>query len=291
MTKWLVTGAGGMLGSEVTAALAGMHADYTALTRRECDITVANDVHDAVRGHDVVINCAAWTDVDGAETNRDQAEEVNGYGALRLANACEHHGAILVHVSTDYAVSGAHGTPIPEDAPTDPVNAYGFSKALGEEWVTEVLPDTGYVVRTAWLYGEHGPNFVDTMARLAGAGGEVRVVDDQWGQPTWARALAYRLISLGTMAREGAPAGIYHGTARGQTTWCDLARQVFGALGHDMDRVVPVSSEEYIRPAKRPAWSVLGHDRWKDAGMSPMEHWETQLGGAMSTTWFTGRGL
>jgi dTDP-4-dehydrorhamnose reductase len=264
-------------------------ADYRAYTRDECDITVTDDVDCAVRGTDVVVNCAAWTDVDGAEKDREAAEEVNGYGVLRLAQACERYGAKLIHVSTDYAVSGVHGTPISENAPTDPVNAYGVSKALGEEWVLDVLPESGYVVRTAWLYGEHGPNFVDTMARLALAGNSVPVVDDQWGQPTWARALAYRLISLGCMAREGAPAGIYHGTATGQTTWCGLARWVFDFLVHDAERVTPVSSDEFVRPARRPAWSVLGHDRWKDAGISPMEHWETQLGQAFASEWFSPR--
>lgn len=288
MTKWLVLGAAGMLGREVEQALCERGAQYTTLTRDKCDITVNNDVHNAVRGHDVVVNCAAWTDVDGAETYAQQAEEVNGYGPLRIAHACEHFGAVLLHVSTDYAVSGTHGTPIPEDAPTSPVNAYGLSKALGEEWVLDVLPETGYVVRTAWLYGEHGRNFVDTMARLAEGDGEVTVVNDQWGQPTWARALANRLITLGDKAvRREAPAGIYHGTAGGQATWFELAQTVFGALGHDMNRVIPVPSTQYPRPATRPTWSVLGHDRWRDAGMPPMEHWCSQLGGAMSSRWFS----
>lgn len=289
MTRWVVTGAAGMLGCEVKEALRLDGAEYLAFTRDECDITVSDDVDRAVRGGDIVINCAAWTDVDGAETNRAAADEVNAYGAMRLAQACERYGAVLLHVSTDYAVSGINHTPIPTYATTNPVNAYGVSKALGEEWVRDVLPETGYVVRTAWLYGEHGPNFVDTMARLAEGDGDVRVVNDQYGQPTWARALANRLLALGRAAVDRtALSGIYHGTARGQTTWFELAQAVFGALGHDTDRVIPVSSAEYPRPAVRPSWSVLDHDCWRGAGMAPMDHWKTQLGGAMGTTWLTG---
>jgi dTDP-4-dehydrorhamnose reductase len=288
MTRWVVTGAAGMLGQEVEEVLRRDGAEYLAFTRDECDITVHDDVDRAIHGADVVVNCAAWTDVDGAESSRLQAEEVNGYGALRVANACHRYGAILLHVSTDYAVSGTHGTPIPEDAPTSYVNQYGFSKAVGEEWVRDVLPDTGYIVRTAWLYGEHGPNFVDTMARLARGDAEIRVVDDQFGQPTWARALAARLVNLGYAAvNRTAPAGIYHGTASGQATWYGLACTVFAALGEDTGRVVPVTSAEYPRPAVRPSWSVLGHERWRDAGMHPMEHWVTQLGGAMGSSWFS----
>lgn len=289
MTRWVVTGAKGMLGSEVVDALERNHLEYTAYTRDECDITKASDVIGAVRGADIVINCAAWTDVDGAEADQGQANTVNGYAVRSLADACMLRGAVLLHVSTDYAVSGTHGTPIPEDTTTAPVNVYGRSKALGEKWVADILPATGYVVRTGWLYGEYGPNFVDTMARLAQGGGEVRVVDDQFGQPTWARALAHRLLALGCAAvRREAPGGIYHGTARGQASWYELAQMVFDALGEDAERVVPVSSAEYPRPAARPSWSVLGHDRWRDAGMDPMDHWCTQLGGAMSTTWLTG---
>lgn len=286
MTRWVVTGAKGMLGSEVVDALERNHLEYTAYTRDECDVTKASDVIGAVRGADIVINCAAWTDVDGAEADQGQANTVNGYAVRSLADACMLRGAVLLHVSTDYAVSGTHGTPIPEDTTTAPVNVYGRSKALGEKWVADILPATGYIVRTAWLYGEHGPNFVDTMARLAQGGGEVRVVDDQFGQPTWARALAHRLLALGCAAvRREAPGGIYHGTARGQASWYELAQMVFDALGEDAERVVPVSSAEYPRPAARPSWSVLGHDRWRDAGMDPMDHWCTQLGGAMATTW------
>lgn len=293
MTRWLVLGAGGMLGREVVDALHHSGREHVGLRRGDCDVTHQGDVFHAVRGYDIVINCAAWTDVDAAEKERDRADLVNGYGAAHVADACRNHGAKLLHVSTDYVFSGTYGVPLAEDSPTDPVNAYGSSKALGEEWVRDILSEAGYVVRTAWLYGQHGPNFVDTMARLAQGPDPVRVVDDQWGQPTWTRALAYRLVTLGERAlsrADPAPAGIYHGVSRGHTTWYGLARAVFDRLGHDPDRVVPVSSDEYERPAVRPHWSVLSSDHWGTAGLSPdMGHWKTMLGGAMATTWFTGR--
>lgn len=290
MTRWLVLGAGGMLGQEMIQALHRDGRDYTGLTRAQCDITQRSNVLRAVRGHDVVVNCAAWTDVDAAEKADHFADLVNGYGAAHVADACLANNAKMIHISTDYVLSGTYGVPMSEDEPINPVNAYGHTKAYGEEWVRDILPETGYIVRTAWLYGEYGPNFVDTMARLAQGADPIHVVDDQWGQPTWARALAYRIISLGDGAASGTvPTGVYHGTSEGKTTWYGLARAVFEGLGHDPERVIPVTSEEYKRPAPRPTWSVLSHARWREAGLSPMlGNWKSMLGGAMATPWLSG---
>jgi dTDP-4-dehydrorhamnose reductase len=149
-------------------------------------------------------------------------------------------------VSTDYVFAGDAGEPYPEDAPTAPVNAYGRGKLAGERAVLDLLPATGYVVRTAWLYGAHGPNFVRTMLRLAGERDHVDVVADQYGQPTWSAALARRLVELGEAV--GAPAGVYHGTASGQTTWYGLARAVFEEAGLDPDRVRPTTSDRFTLP-------------------------------------------
>lgn len=289
MIRWAVLGAGGMLGTEVVELLEEYGYQHTPYVREECDLSRADQVRDAVKGHDVVINCAAWTDVDGAENNSREADEVNGWGPARVAEQCQRKETVLLHVSSDYALSGQYGTPIPEDAPHDPVNSYGHSKALGEKWVRFLIPETGFVVRTAWLYGRHGKNFVDTMARLAQGADPVRVVNDQWGQPTWARTLAERLIALGEKAyRRDAPGGIYHGTSQGRTTWHGLARAVFQALGHDPARVVPVTSAEFTRPAARPTWSVLSHDGWRAAGMSPyLGEWREMLEEALSSEWFS----
>ncbi|WP_327010798.1 dTDP-4-dehydrorhamnose reductase [Dactylosporangium sp. NBC_01737] len=276
MTRYLVTGAGGMLGQDLLAALDGRAV--TAAKRADLDITDPHAVHALVDGHDVVFNAAAWTDVDGAETAYESALAVNGTGPAVLAKACRAKGARLVHVSTDYVFNGAGTSPYPEDAPTAPLNAYGHSKLFGEQAVLEVLPDSGYVVRTAWLYGAQGRNFVKTMLRLAATREFLDVVDDQVGQPTWSRDLASRLVEL---ADSDAPAGVYHGTASGQTTWHGLAQAVFALSGLDPERVRRTTSAAYVTPAARPSYSVLGHDRWAAAGMAPMRDWHTMLTAAL----------
>jgi dTDP-4-dehydrorhamnose reductase len=291
--RWLVTGAGGMLGRDLVSALRstpGVH--LSALTRADLDITRLDAVRATVDGHDVVVNAAAWTDVDGAEADEAAATEVNGHAVARLARACAATGAVLLHVSTDYVFSGDATTPYQENAPTAPINAYGRSKLVGEIAVRDLLPGTGYVVRTAWLYGEHGRNFVTTMLRLAGERDHVDVVDNQVGQPTWSFALASRLVELGRAATVGtAPPGTYHGTAGGQTTWFGLARAVFGASGLDPARVRPTTSERFPRPAPRPHYSVLGHDRWSEAGLATMEDWNVALVEALERPAFARAGL
>ncbi|PZF79414.1 dTDP-4-dehydrorhamnose reductase [Jiangella anatolica] len=270
--RWLVTGAAGMLGRDMTTVLDG--AQVTALTRADLDITDAAAVDTAVSGHDVIVNTAAWTDVDGAETAEEAATAVNGAGPAHLAAACARHGARLVHVSTDYVFDGAATAPYPEDAPTAPRSAYGRSKLAGERAVLAALPDAGYVVRTAWLYGEHGGNFVRTMARLAAQRDTLDVVDDQRGQPTWSMDVAHAIAGL---VRADAPAGVYHATNAGETTWFGLARAVFAQLGLDPARVRPTTTDRFPRPAPRPAYSVLGHDGWARAGLAPLRPWDEAL--------------
>jgi dTDP-4-dehydrorhamnose reductase len=272
---WLVTGAAGQLGADVCAVLAGAGIAHTALRRADLDVTDPEAVKNAVAGHDVVVNTAAWTDVDGAESDEAAATAVNGAGVRHVAAACAATGARLLHVSTDYVFPGNAASPYAEDDPTAPINAYGRSKLAGERAVRELLPDSGFVVRTAWLYGAHGRNFVRTMLRLSGEREFVDVVDDQRGQPTWSLALARQLHLLGTTGN--APAGVYHGTCAGETTWFGLARAVFAGAGLDPSRVRPTTSESYVRPADRPAYSVLGHDRWALAGLPTMPTWESAL--------------
>jgi len=268
-----------MLGRE----LVSLGAALTALDRSALDITDAPAVADAVAGHDVVVNAAAWTDVDGAETQEDAATAINGDGPAHLAAACAQHGAALIHVSTDYVFSGLGTEPWAEDEPTAPVNAYGRSKLAGEQAVLRRLPSHGFVVRTAWLYGEHGTNFVRTILRLADIRDTLDVVDDQYGQPTWARELARQVLSLADAAVSGrAPAGIYHGTASGQTTWYGLACAAFEETGLDPARVRRAGSDAFPRPARRPAYSVLGHDRWALSGVDVQPAWREQLRAALS---------
>ncbi|MFE9046281.1 dTDP-4-dehydrorhamnose reductase [Streptomyces sp. NPDC012421] len=293
MTRWLVTGATGMLGRDLVSALraAGEASRTTALGRADLDVTDASRTADAVAGHDVVVNAAAWTDVDGAEANEAAAAAVNATGVRHLAAACARHGARLVHVSTDYVFPGDGTAPWAEDAEPAPVNAYGRGKLAGERAVREILPAHGYTVRTAWLYGAHGPNFVSTVLRLAAERDALEVVDDQTGQPTWSAALAARLVALGRAADAGtAPPGVYHGTAAGRATWYELARYAFVRAGLDPARVRPVGSDRFPRPAPRPRWSVLGHEGWARAGMAPLAPWRHMLEHAFADGVFDGKG-
>ena len=274
-SRWLVTGAGGMLGRDLRAWLAQTDAtEVTALTRAELDITDSSAVIDAVAGHDVVVNAAAYTAVDAAETDEAAAAAVNVLGARNVAAGCVKAGATLVQVSTDYVFSGDATEPYAEDAPADPRCAYGRSKWAGEGAVLEALPERSYVVRTAWLYGEHGPSFVRTVARLAYERDTIEVVDDQHGQPTWSLDLARGLVRL---VGAGAAPGIYHCVSSGQTTWCGLAKAVFAELGEDPGRVRPTTTDRFPRPAPRPAYSVLDTGRWRAAGLPPLPSWRAAL--------------
>lgn len=291
-TSWLVTGAAGMLGQDVLAELAGdPTVKVTALGRADLDITDPAAVLAAVVGHDVVVNCAAWTNVDAAESAEEAATAVNGSGVRNLAEACATVGARLLHVSTDYVLPGDATEPYAETAPTGPVNAYGRSKLVGEQAVTQLLPEHGYIVRTAWLYGEHGPNFVATMLKAATQRETLDVVDDQHGQPTWSRALAAQLIALGHAALAGrAPAGVYHGTSTGRTTWFGLAREAYRLTGLDPERIRQTDSAAFVRPAVRPAFSVLAHERWAQAGLEPMPTWDRSLAEALTRPGFQALG-
>ena len=279
-STWLITGAGGMLGKDLLARLAADGVPSVGLTRGDLDITDPEAVHGAVAEHqpDVVVNCAAWTAVDDAETQEAEALRINGDGPRHLAAACAKTGARLLQVSTDYVFAGDGAAPYAEDDPTAPRSAYGRTKLAGEQAVLTALPDAGHVVRTAWLYGAGGGNFVRTMIKLEGVKDTLDVVDDQRGQPTWTVDLADRLVRLGRSALAGtAPAGIYHGTSGGETTWFGLTREIFRLLGADPERVRPTTSAAYVRPAPRPAYSVLGHDRWAAAGIEPIRDWREAL--------------
>jgi len=276
MTRWLVTGGGGMLGTDLIAALTSGGAPVTGLDRASLDVTDAVAVTDAIaRGRpDVVVNCAAWTAVDDAEAAEEQALAVNAGGAANLAAGCAASGARLVQVSTDYVFAGDAGQPYAEDDVPAPRTAYGRTKLAGERAVLDHLPGAGYVVRTAWLYGAHGPSFTGTMIRLESERPTVDVVDDQHGQPTWTADVARQIIAL---ARSAAAPGIYHATSSGQTTWFGLAREIFGLLGADPARVRPIPSSALSRPAPRPACSVLGHSAWAGTGVPPIGEWRAAL--------------
>ena len=272
MTRILLTGAGGMLGHDLVAIFSD--ADLEARTREELDITDAEAVARAVEGVDVVINAAAYTKVDDAETERELAFAINADGPRNLARACKTYGARLIHVSTDYVFDGNAATPYPEHTPRNPVSVYGQSKAAGEEAIETEHPDGSIIIRTAWLYGQHGPNFPRTMLRLSQSHDSVKVVTDQVGQPTWTRDLAEWIRLL---VDSDIQSGVFHGTNSGQTSWFDFAREVYRLGGLDPERIQPTTSDEFPRPAPRPAWSVLGHDEWKKTGLPEPRDWREAL--------------
>ena len=245
-------------------------------------------VHADDSGHRlVVVNAAAYTAVDAAETHEDRAYAVNAAGPALLATACANVGARLVHVSTDYVFPGNASRPYEVDDPTGPKGAYGRTKLAGELAVREILPTDSWVVRTAWLYGAGGRNFVKTMARLERERETISVVEDQRGSPTWSRDLAGGLLAL---AGSAVPAGIYHATNGGETTWHGFAQAVFEELGADPSRVQPTTSAAYPAPAPRPAYSVLSPAAWDAAGLPPLPGWRESLAEAFRTAGASFRG-
>ncbi|MFE6200031.1 dTDP-4-dehydrorhamnose reductase [Streptomyces sp. NPDC057838] len=277
--KWLITGAGGMLGHDVVEELTRRGETVVALDRAALDITRPEAVDAAVREHapGLVVNCAAYTAVDDAETDEARALEINGEGPRLLARACAAHGARLIHVSTDYVFSGeSRTTPYPEDHPTGPRTAYGRTKLAGERAVLEELPGASAIVRTAWLYGVHGGNFVRTMIGLEARRDTLDVVDDQRGQPTWSADVAERIADLGPRLGPDAH-GVFHATNAGEASWYELAREVFALIGADPDRVRPTSSAAFPRPAPRPAYSALAHRRWQEIGLPLPRDWRSAL--------------
>ena len=270
--RWAVVGAGGMLAADLLAVLGDR--DVRAFTRQQLDIRDVAEVRDGLTDVDIVVNCAAYTAVDDAESNEEQALAINGLGVHNVAAACAAHGARLVHISTDYVFSGIAEVPYAEQSAREPRTAYGRTKAAGEVAIRTLVPDSSWILRTAWLYGQHGPNFVSTMKRLESERETIDVVDDQRGQPTWTRDLAHRILLT---VERGVPSGIYHATNSGSATWFELARAVFGLLGADPERVHPTTTDKFPRPAPRPAYSVLGHNGWMKAGVPPMRHWMQAL--------------
>jgi dTDP-4-dehydrorhamnose reductase len=278
---WLITGGSGQLGIALSEEIDSRGFVFTAFGSKDLDITQGQVVRDLVSqvSPTVIINCAAWTDVDAAETNEALASKVNREGAENMALAAKNCGAKLIHVSTDYVFSGESETPWQVADEINPKSAYGRTKADGEGRVIGTYPENSSIVRTAWLYSPWGKNFAKTMTRLALNGdGEVRVVNDQMGQPTSAADLAKQLVEL---SLSSSPVGIYHGTNSGQATWFEFALEIFKLSGADVNRVIPVSSSEYLRPAKRPSYSVLSHDSWAKTSVKPMRDWRIALMDAM----------
>jgi len=275
--KWLITGGSGQLGRAMAVELKKHNSDFISLNHSDLDITNSRQINECLNRElpDIVLNTAAWTDVDLAESHERLAWAVNAEGPKILAEACASVDAKLIHISTDYVFSGVADSPWGENTLLSPVSAYGRTKADGERLVLDTYAHGTYLVRTAWLYSPWGTNFVKTMIKIALQDSKViNVVNDQVGQPTSASDLASQIY---TMMDKNLTPGIYHGTNSGQASWFEVAQIVFSLLGQNVMRVEPISSEEFTRPAIRPAYSVLGHDNWNLKGVNPMKNWQTAL--------------
>lgn len=267
--KILITGSNGMLGHDLIETLKDSH-ELVLTTSKTLDITDKDSTIKCIKENrpDVVINSAAYTDVDGCETNQDLAYAVNGEGVRNLALGCKEVDCPLVHVSTDYVFDGTARDPIEEDGEIGPISVYGKSKLKGEEAIEEIL-DKYFIVRTAWLYGINGKNFPKTMLELAENHPEITVVYDEVGTPTYTPDLAYGISQL----IETDYYGIYHLTNSGSCSWCEFAKYIFEVAGLDIN-VVPVTASEFSRPAPRPSYSVLKNKKWLDNGFEPLRDYK-----------------
>ncbi|MBN4926014.1 dTDP-4-dehydrorhamnose reductase [Hoyosella rhizosphaerae] len=272
----IVIGASGQVGQQLMRA--GLHVGQNIVgwSSSDVDITDAAATAEAIeRAHpDVVINCAAYTAVDRAETDYRGASAVNVIGAGNVAGACARSRSHLVHVSTDYIFSGSASTPYEVDEQTGPHTVYGKTKLAGELAVRELLP-TAHIVRTSWVFTGVGSDFVATMLRLEKEREHISVVDDQWGSPTYSADLAAGLLELALQQRNSSQTvpTTLHATNAGVTTWCGLAKEVFASIGADPERIVPCTTEDFPRPAPRPTYSALSGTSWVEAGLRPLRHW------------------
>ena len=269
--KILITGSNGMLGHDLCEVLDSHELILT--TSKTLDITDQSHVMDFICDikPDIVINSAAYTDVDGCEENNDLAYSVNGDGVKNLALACREIDACLVHISTDYVFDGSATEPIAEDGQIGPISVYGKSKLRGEEAIQEIL-DKYFIVRTAWLYGINGKNFPKTMLELAENHSEITVVYDEVGTPTYTPDLAYGISEL----IETNYYGIYHLTNSGKCSWCEFSRYIFEIAEKDVN-VIPVTAAEFARPAPRPSYSVLENKNWVEHGFKPLRDYKEAI--------------
>ncbi len=267
--KILITGSNGMLGHDLIEVLKDNH-ELILTTSKTLDITDKNHVIEFIGENkpDIVINSAAYTNVDGCEENQETAYSINGDGVRNLAEGCSKIDCPLVHISTDYVFNGENTKPWVEDDDIGPISVYGKSKLKGEEAILETL-DKFFIIRTAWLYGINGGNFPKTMLELAKNHSEITVVYDEVGTPTYTLDLAKAISELiGTDYY-----GIYHITNSGNCSWCEFARYIFEVADKDV-KVIPVTASEFARPAPRPHYSVLENKKWIENGFKPLRNYK-----------------
>jgi dTDP-4-dehydrorhamnose reductase len=276
----VVTGAGGQVGRFLTAEVVRRGGPVRALTSAQCDITDPSAVERVVEAGDLVVNCAAYTDVDGAESDADAASEVNVAGPQNIAQACARVGAQLIHLSTDYVFGGTLTRPYEPDDETGPLSVYGRTKLAGEFAVLAALPDAT-IVRTSWVYtgGSTDGDFVAVMRQRAARGESVELVDDQIGSPTYVGDLVAAILRL---ARGDIRESVLHVAGDGTASRFDQARAVYAAVGADPELVRPVSAAENPRPAPRPAYSALGSRLSTAAGLPQARPWRDALRAALA---------
>ena len=272
---WLLLGANGQLGRSLQDVLSASTIEFVAAGRADADITDISSVEKCVRliTPSVIVNMAAWTDVDGAESHRDEALLVNATGAENVAKTAAKYEIPLVHISTDYVFDGTQATPYIVDDTTNPLSVYGASKLRGELLVRAAHPHGSWIVRTAWLYSQYGKNFARTIARKGLAGDNLSVVNDSFGQPTSALALARQIVAL---VAANPVAGVFHGTNAGQATWHEFASALVEPIANH-GSVAAVSSSAFPTVAVRPTYSVLDQAKWSACGIADMPHWRESL--------------
>lgn len=272
--KILISGYKGMLGSDLVNTLKNENQHELILTDvKKLDITDLNQTRKILSKEKpkAIINVAAYTDVDGCETNRELAYNVNSIGPKNLAIIANEIGSKLLHISTDYVFSGDNSNPYIEDDETDPHSYYGETKLQAENFIQENMDDY-FIIRTAWLYGKNGKNFVKTMLKLAETTDKITVVDDQCGSPTFTKDLALSISEIIKTDKYG----IYHVTNNDSCTWYEFAKDIF-KLANINANIKPVSTEEYPTPAKRPLYSVLSNEKWKNFGFKPLRNYQEAL--------------
>ncbi len=273
----LIVGGDGQLGKSLTALAKSLSYHCVSLNRKELDIVDKSSVHDAITGlkPDLVVNCAAWTNVEEAEKYPKQAIEINAYGALNLAEACKSIGARFFQISTDYVFSGNKNEPWEENDVKSPISEYGISKSVGEDFVLNSYPEGSFIIRTSWLYGADGDNFLTKVLKKINSQEKyLRIVDDQIGQPTLVSDLAMRILEMSNMRLNSK---IYHASNTGQASWFDFASRIVSLKNQSSEIIKAIRTEDYVSIARRPAFSVLGQSAWTDTGLLPMRNWETAL--------------
>jgi len=274
--KWLVLGGNGQLGLSLTSGLKKSGIDVTSLTKNELNIVEPGNVAKAIRDINPthIANCAAWTNVDLAETEIDNCYKVNSEAVANICAAIGERNIKLFHYSTDYVFNSIEPKYFSSTDTPNPINVYGKSKARAESEVLERLPETGYILRTSWLYGGSGKNFVNTIRMKAENGESLNVVNDQFGQPTWVEDVSRRTIDV---ALGQIPAGIYHLTNSGTTSWYGFAESILRECGLDQVSLSPIASHTLNLKAPRPSNSALSEDEWQNFGFSKMRHWTEAL--------------